>query len=391
VPVPQLLTAISEWLKAETAAGRIADDCRRLLPAVGIPPRRVGQRYGRAVPGRAARNRQPPAEPVARVGAQVPADLVVDRSQHSALVAELRPPDGQEGVPTTEAGFALVATRPFSIAGTVEDPHGTPLAGAAVLLLQQDQNQRLTTVTDSRGSYSLSLNPAYYTGGYWLQVTAPGYATGFLDLAAVTNGANLSETFVLPKLGSLTGLITDAGQTPPGPVAGAGVQAVISTSDPLIAGSVRATADASGRYQLQLPPGPTGITVKASGFETYTTTVTIVADGTVNQDISLVPASAGLACTVSVAGSGNITDPGSGRPIINAVVYVSGGRPGPLTHNGSYTVIQIPAGEQKITVNAPGFKPYQSSFPFTAHQTMSMDLTLDPVHPAPSPGPHPPM
>ncbi len=287
----------------------------------------------------------------------------------------------QEGVPATAANFALEARLPSAIAGTVRDAHGTPLAGAEVLLLQQDGGQRLTTVTDGTGSYSLSVNQGDYTGGYWLSVTFSGYAVGFLDLV-IPNGANLRENFTLLKLGSLAGLIADIGQTPPGPVAGASVQASISTNDPLIPGTVAATSDAAGRYQLQAPPGPTGVTVRASGFETYATTVTVVADGTVNQDVGLVRASATLACTVSAASTGNL--------IANAYVSVIGGLPGPLTHDGNYTVVRIPAGQQVVNVRAEGYKPQQSSLEFLAHQELSVNFYLDSALPGPPPNPYPP-
>jgi len=171
------------------------------------------------------------------------------------------------------------------------------------------------------------------------------------------------------------------GQTPPGPVAVASVQASISTNDPLIPGTVAAASDATGRYQLQAPPGPTGVTVRASGFETYATTVTVVADGTVNQDVGLVRASATLACTVSAASSGN--------PIANAYVSVIGGLPGPLTHDGSYTVVRIPAGQQVVNVRAEGYKPQQSTLEFVAGQKFSVNFYLDSARPGP-PNPHPP-
>jgi hypothetical protein len=277
--------------------------------------------------------------------------------------------------------FTLEARLPSAIAGTVHDLHGTPLAGAEVLLLQKDLGQRLTTVTDSTGSYSLPVNQGDYTGGYWLSATVSGYAVGFADLV-IPNGANLREDFFLPKLGSLTGLITDTGQTPPEPVAGASVQASISTNDPLIPGTVAATSDAAGRYQLQVPPGPTGITVRATGFETYTATVTVMADGTVNQDVGLVRASATLACTVAAASSGNL--------IADAYVSVIGGLPGPLTHDGSYTVVRIPAGQQVVNVRAEGYKPQQSSLEFAAGQKLSVSFYLDSALPGPPPNPHPP-
>jgi protocatechuate 3,4-dioxygenase beta subunit len=129
----------------------------------------------------------------------------------------------QEGLPTTQANFTLEVRLPTIIEGTVQGADATPLAGAEVLLLQQDDSRRLTATTDSTGGYSMSVDPADYTGGYWIRVTSPGYAEGFRDLI-LPNGGTLRENFTLEKLGSLTGLITDSGQTTPAPIAKADVQ-----------------------------------------------------------------------------------------------------------------------------------------------------------------------
>lgn len=59
-----------------------------LLPGgVGVPGGRVGQRHPRVlVAGESGRDVQPPAGPVARLGAEVLAQLEVNRADHSAFV-----------------------------------------------------------------------------------------------------------------------------------------------------------------------------------------------------------------------------------------------------------------------------------------------------------------
>lgn len=283
-----------------------------------------------------------------------------------------------EGVPATDTNFTLEVRLPFTVAGTVTTSHHTPIVGADVLLKQQDWEKQLNGVTDSTGGYSLSMNPRDYTGRYWLRVTAPGYAEGFLDLA-IPNGANLREDFVLPELGVLTGRVLVNGAAP---VAGATVKAAIPTTDPFAQPTISAVSDASGRYLLRLPPGPTAITVHAPGYETYTTTVAVVSGGSVERDFKLVGATAALSCTVS--------DKHTGSSINDAYVTVGGQFVHGAGVDGRYHVSEIPAGTQLVDITATGYSPHKSNLDFTAGQTSGMDYGLEPDPPPPPVDPHHP-
>jgi hypothetical protein len=284
-----------------------------------------------------------------------------------------------QGVPTTRADFRLVPRLPATVSGTVSDADDAPIVGAQVLLLQQDFNGRMTTVTDSDGGFRLPVDLGFYTGRYWLRVTAPNFAEGFLDLA-IANGDDLREDFVLPRLGTLTGSVAEAGVTPPGPISGATLRAETPTDDPLIHPTVTVTSDAGGRYQLQLPPGQATLTVRASGHETFTTAVTVLAGEAVNQDVALVQASATLTGTVFDSHTGETVD----GPHVNA-----GGRESERTDpDGVYTVTRIASGSQEVFVNARGYKPQHTTRVFTAHQTLTVDFSLDPEHPDPDPPGH---
>ena len=283
-----------------------------------------------------------------------------------------------EGVPATDTDFTLEARLPFTIAGTVTNSHGTPVVGAQVLLMQQNWDKRLDGVTDSTGGYTLSMDPMDYTGRYWLRVTAPGYAEGFLDLA-IPNGASLREDFVLQELGVATGTVV-VGGTSPTPVAGAEVKATISTDDPLTQPSVSVVSDSAGRYVLPLPPGSIAVTVRARGFETYVTTVAVGAGSTVERDFPLTAASASLSCTVS--------DVYSGVSINRAYVQAGGEFAGGIGNDDRYHVSNIPAGTQEVDIHADGCKPLKVSVDFTAGQTIATDFYLDPlVIPPHPPGP----
>ena len=283
-----------------------------------------------------------------------------------------------QGVPT-RADFRLVPRLPATVAGTVSDADDAPIVGAEVLLLQQDFNRRMTTVTDSDGSFRLPVDLGFYTGRYWLRVTAPNFAEGFLDLA-IANGDDLREDFVLPKLGTLTGSVTESGVTPPGPISGATLRAETPTNDPLIHPTVTVTSDAGGRYQLELPPGQATLTVRASGHETFTTAVTVLAGEAVNQDVVLVQASATL--------TGTVFDSRTGESVVDPHVNAGGRESERTDPDGVYTVTRIASGSQEVFVNARSYKPQHTTLVFTAHQTLTVDFFLDPEHPDPDPPGH---
>lgn len=273
----------------------------------------------------------------------------------------------QEGVPTTDAVFALQATLPFTIAGTASDGDRVPIAGAEVTLIQDESGHRSFAVTGGDGAYRLSQDPGIYTGDYTLMVTQPGYTQGEVVLT-IPNGATITENFVLAALGSLTGLVTDGSRTPAAPVAGATVHA----------GATAVTSDAAGRYQAQVAPGPTAVSVSAEGFEVQAVTVTVGPGDVTNQDFVLVEASATL--------MGTVFDGNSGNPLHGARVIVAGARSGaPTQFDGSYTVPGIPAGSASVTVTAQGHVTEQSSVDFTAHESVSMNYYLASGHPDPHP------
>jgi hypothetical protein len=278
-----------------------------------------------------------------------------------------------EGVPTTELDWTLEPQLPATVAGTVTDADLTPIPGAQVLLVQKDKAQRLTTTTDDSGNYSLTV-PIQYTGGYWLRVTATGYTEGFLDFE-IPNGSDLTENFTISKLGLLDGLVTDAHTA--APIAAAYIRASVTAPDPWTPTSITTAVDATGHYQLQLPPGPSDLTAQSGGYEVSAVTLTIEPGTTTQQDFPLVPASATLSCTVS--------DSETGNPIGRSHVRVDGALPERPTFDGSHTVEAIPHGQHQVDISAQGYESLQVSLDFTAGQAVSTDFTLDPAGSGPNP------
>jgi Carboxypeptidase regulatory-like domain len=273
----------------------------------------------------------------------------------------------QEGVPTTDVNLALELALPLTVVGTISDEGHAPIEGAAVTLIQNRTSNRTSTATDSEGGYRLTMDPGGQPSDYTLVVAQPGY-TGDELVLAIPNGATVREDVSLARLGSLTGLVTDGSSTPAVPVTNATVQA----------GMVAAMSDGAGRYQLQLAPGLSVVTVQANGFENDHVTITIASGNVTNQDFVLVEASATL--------TGAVFDGDSGDPLADAFVNVDGAQSGGRTDfDGSYTVSGIPAGSATVTIFAQRHARERHSVDFTAHETVSMNYYLASDHPDPHP------
>ena len=185
-----------------------------------------------------------------------------------------------EGVPSTQRNFALIASQPFTVRGTVTNQSGVPLFGVAVTLIDDGGGLRLSTTTASDGTYGFTHDPGIYTGGYTLFAELAGHVPFQLRIPTISNGATVLQNLTLADLGLLTGLITDANGAVP--VAGAQVTA----------GPASAASDATGRYTLPLAPGSVSVRVAALGYEYAAASVTVTPAGTAEQDFTLEKASA---------------------------------------------------------------------------------------------------
>lgn len=270
-----------------------------------------------------------------------------------------------EGEPDTFVPIELTAIQPFVIHGTISDDHGVGIEGATVTLAEFDSpDQHISTVTDQRGSYLITKDPGQYVDDWLLTATKPGYADGS-TIFGVANGANLEQDFTLVRTGSVTGFITD-GSASGQPVAHAAVQA----------GTVTATSDATGRYELQLPPGPAVVTAHVTGFEPASADVTVASGGVTTADFALVEASATLA--------GMLLDATTELPIPRAHILVDGAGSATTNADGAFLVSRIPAGHRQITEHADGYPTGHDFADFVAHQTLSMTFYLgNPPNPLP--------
>ncbi|MBZ5621356.1 MAG: carboxypeptidase regulatory-like domain-containing protein [Acidobacteriia bacterium] len=97
------------------------------------------------------------------------------------------------------------------ITGVVKDPSGSPAAGAALSLTNQDSGVARSVVADSEGRYRF---PAILPGRYSLKTEATGFRTETVTDIVLNIGTHLDKDVTL-TVGSIQESITVTGEVPP--------------------------------------------------------------------------------------------------------------------------------------------------------------------------------
>ncbi len=224
-----------------------------------------------------------------------------------------------------------------TLAGTVTDSAGTPLAGIPVSVSGPASR---SATTDSAGRYSLALTPGSYSvtagGGFYVPQTVTG--------VQVVVGQTTTRNFALARVptGTITGKVTDSlsGQA----LAGA---TVVATGP----ASVSGTTNASGVYTLTVPVGTYSVTASLTLYQSGTVSgVVVAANGTATANIVLRPNFGTL--------TGRITNSVTGAAVPGASITVFGGG-GTFRATsdaaGNYTITRVPAGSYAMHVTATGY------------------------------------
>jgi thermitase len=157
-----------------------------------------------------------------------------------------------------------------SITGTVTDAKvASPVAGATVT------DGTRTTTTDAIGKYTIANVPP---GTYQVTASKSGYESTS-STATVISGVDALADFSLNEVilpGSITGSVTDAQNE----------SAVVGAT--VTDGTRIAATDSSGKYTFaNVPPGTYQVTASKAGYESSTSTVTVVSGGTAVMNFSL--------------------------------------------------------------------------------------------------------
>ena len=111
--------------------------------------------------------------------------------------------------------FALLATASAqsgaSLAGSVKDPQGRPVAGATIAVVSRSGAASTTTTSDSSGKYRLERLPA---GDYLLRATARGFASFLIDDIHVSAATAATRDVALQVAGIHEQVVVTASGTP---------------------------------------------------------------------------------------------------------------------------------------------------------------------------------
>lgn len=156
-----------------------------------------------------------------------------------------------------------------ALTGRILDPSGSPIAGAVVRIEGGE-----ATTTSAEGAFTLTDVPSDAE----LIVEAEGYVPQRIAAAAIHEGEGMESAITLSRdlpSGALRGLVRSR--------RGRALSATI-TVEP---GTLSATTDADGVFEIELPPGRYEVTIEAEGHERQRRTVEVEVDGVtvINADL----------------------------------------------------------------------------------------------------------
>jgi hypothetical protein len=193
---------------------------------------------------------------------------------------------------TTQIDVTANVTAPpttGTIAGTVSDENGAPVANASVNIRAGQNNTsgptfRNPVVTGANGTFVFADLPA---GSYTLLTNAAGYETE-ATVVNVTAGQTIGVDVTLRlSVGAVSGVVRTVGFTPillPGALVE--IRAGTATAGPAIATRI---TNAAGFFEFQgLPPGLYTLATSLAGYFPRFDQVTVFANQTTSVDLTLV-------------------------------------------------------------------------------------------------------
>ena len=234
-----------------------------------------------------------------------------------------------------------------TVTGKVTNNQGAPISGASV------SSGGNGAITGADGGYTLQVPGGTAT----VTAALAGYQSAS-ESVTVTAGQSVQAATlqILPiNPGNVTGTVVDSNG------------AALSGATVTAAGLTTSTTD-DGSYALNnLPAGQTTIKASLTGFQSGSTTVTVVAATT----------TAAPAITL-VSGSGSITGnvkSTSGAAIAGASVGFGGGTTA-TDANGNYTLTGVPVGTVQLVASASGFQSVTQSVTVSGGATSTANFTL---------------
>lgn len=258
-----------------------------------------------------------------------------------------------------------------TIAGTVTDPTGKPLADVVIAISGAWSG---STTTGADGTFSV----AYVTPGVvTITATKSGYQTATAQGTVYARTTlsffpRLSTTASQVTTGTLVGRVVDSywglpiGHLPEE----TGVQVIVSGGTP-----VAVEPEGGGYFTIaNLQPGTYQVVVGMHGFASHTFRVVIFPGGT--SDLGTIRLEMSFLMTLT----GKVTDTKSGLPIPGAEITIAGTNfTGRTDSSGTYAISDIPTpGQYSIKTTAPGY--IGKSYTIGASPWLqTMDVALAPI------------
>ncbi|HET9838380.1 MAG TPA: carboxypeptidase regulatory-like domain-containing protein [Candidatus Angelobacter sp.] len=256
------------------------------------------------------------------------------------------------GVPSV-GSMVQVSSAPVTngtITGNVTNTSGAPVQGASVT------SGGNGAITGSDGAYSISA-PA---GTATVTAALSGYQSASTTVTVTAGASTAASTLQLAPInpGNVTGSVVNSSNEG---LSGATVTA---------AGLNTVTA-ADGSYALNnLPAGSTTITASLTGFQSNSTSVTVVAaTTTAAPTITLTSNSGSITGTVTSAAGGAIASASVGY----------GGGTATTDSTGRYTLNNVPVGAVQLVASASGFQSATQNVTVNGGATSTANFTLSPV------------
>lgn len=353
------------------APGQVTAVNPLLNPLPAVVSGTVTDDAGNPIPGAVVRLRSPFAVVLQEVRTDTSGQYAISgiAPDSYSLLAEA---DGYRnvvrGIQLTAGQTAIVPfvlePNPGRVSGTVTSG-GTPLAGAAVEVLNQAAQQVGVAVTDSAGQYGMaSLAP----GTYRLRISAEGFATQLIGFTVGPGESRTVHVGLAANPGTVSGVSTDAETgLPLGQVS----VRIVNSAGITVASVL---TDASGAYAAEaLPPGVYTVTFAKDGYAAQSLGAIVVSGSTAVLNSSL----AKLAGSVS----GTVTDSG-GNPLGDATVRIFQNNFIVATVNtapdGTYSISGLAPGSYVIRTEAEGFTRVLLGAAVLPFETVSVHFMLTP-------------
>jgi len=253
------------------------------------------------------------------------------------------------GVPSVGSivQMSTTAASVGTVTGKVTNAAGAPISGASV------SSGGNGAITGSDGSYTLQV-----AGGTATITSAlAGYQNASESVTVTAGQTTQAATLQIQPVspGNVTGSVVNS--------SGSGLSGAVVT-----AGGLTTTSAADGSYALNnLPAGQTTINASLTGFQSGSTTVTVVA-----ATLTAAPAITLVSGSGAITGSVNNT---SGGAIVGASVGFGGGT-ATTDANGNYTLTGVPVGTVQLVASASGFQSVTQSVTVSGGNTSTANFTL---------------